>query len=240
MTAKLPRQGVIKVEQCALKAIDAAWPYAVANHQEIDAHWQRRSAENPQFFNGRIRMLRDFEIAAGAFRGALIETEFKNFLYWREHGEADAGAKDCFASAMIVSSDRAVLMARQRAGNINAGLTYLPGGFIDGRDVAADGTIDIAASAAREVAEETGLSRADLAQRPGFLICLCDQQVAIAVVFEVRRRAKDLEAQVRAHLELDPSGELEEAIMVLETSDLKAFPVPRYAELLVNAHFSGL
>ena len=45
--------------------------------------------------------------------------------------------------ALIRSSDGDVMLVRQRPGNVNYGFAYLPAGFIDERDVHADGTVEI-------------------------------------------------------------------------------------------------
>jgi hypothetical protein len=59
-----------------------------------------------------------------------------------------------------------VLLGRQSEGNLNSELAYPPRGLIDASDTVA-GTMDIDASIAPELEEETRLTPAKLERRPG-------------------------------------------------------------------------
>ena len=223
----------VRVEHCLLTAVDQPWPFALERAAEIEAHWLQRSAENPKFFNGRLRMLSSYALAGDTLTGECLETDFKQFLYWRETGEPDAGVTDVFASALIWSSDGYLLLGRQTPGNINAGLTYLPGGFIDPRDVGGDGQIDIAASSEREVAEETGLGPDVLTRQPGFLLGFCGNQLSIAVEYCCALTADATRERARAHLAQDRDPELADVVLVRQHSDLAGVAMPAYAQLLL-------
>lgn len=224
---------VVRVETCNLTAVDRPWPYAQDNAGAIDAHWRRRTAENPKFFNGRIRMLSSHAINGGTLYGQFLETEFKNFLYWREQGEPETGVRDAFGSALIRSRDGGVLLGRQRAGNVNTGVAYLPGGFIDPRDVGVGGRIDIAASTAREVMEETGLSAQCLIRQPGIVLAFYKCQLSIVVEYSCDLQAAELFDQVMAHLSADEASELADVVIVHRKSDLEGMALAPYAGLLL-------
>jgi len=234
MPSNLPKGRVVRVERCELVAADLPWPFADQHSAGVNAHWQRRLAENPNFFNGRIRMLADYAVEGDTLRGRFLETGFKEFLYWRETGEPDAGVTDAFASAVIWSRDGAVLLGRQRPGNINTGLSYLPGGFVDSNDVASDGRIDIAASSMREVAEETGIGADLLVRRPGFLLTFTGRQLSIGVEFSCDLGSSELSQTVMATLAQDPASELAEVVMVHRQSDLDLHEMPAFARLLLQ------
>ena len=236
MTEAGPR--VIAVEQCDLIVTQERWPFAERNGAAIDAHWMRRAAENPTYFNGSIHILCEFAIEGGRFSGRLLRTDFKSFLYWRETGEPDRSVFDAFGSALIRSRDGAIVLGRQRAGNINAGLSYLPGGFIDVRDVDAAGGVDIRASVLREVAEETGLGPADLTADPGYVITVSKQQISIAVAITAHDEAATLAARIRQHISRDPFSELEDVAIVRTEQDLDMLATPAYARALLGTLLS--
>ena len=54
------RGGLDRVERassCRLDVSAATWDYARDNRDEIERHWQRRSAESPAMFNGAIYLM---------------------------------------------------------------------------------------------------------------------------------------------------------------------------------------
>ncbi len=232
---------VVHVEHCELVAGDRPWLYARQNSALIDAHWQRRSAESPAFFNGQVLMLADYSIGDGTLKGEFFETAFKAFLYWRETGEQPGcGITDGFGSALIRSRDGAVLLGLQTAGNINAGLAYLPGGFIDRRDIKnVDGCriIDIRSSIAREVAEETGLGAADLASQPGYTLTLTRAQISIAVSYQSQLDADQLRAKILQHISTEANPELADIVIVRNKLDLDGIAMPHYADVLLHHIF---
>ncbi len=224
---------VVRVERCDLAAVDEPWAYALEHADAIDFHWDMRSAENPNFFNGRVRMLANYGLDGDTLRGTFLETDFKDFLYWREMGEPEAGVTDAFASAIIWANDGGLVLCRQRPGHINKGLVYLPGGFVDANDVAADGRIGIAASSAREVLEETGLSAPLLTQQPGFTLTFSNKQLSIGVTYRCDLTSHQVRERVMAHLSADPRSELAEVVMVHRRSDLDQMVIAPYARVLL-------
>ncbi len=233
------RPQVTYVQACDLTVSDEAWPFATLNAEAIEAHWQRRHAENPSYFNGCIYVLAQSRLEDQLFSGRLIAAEFKAFLYWKEMGQPDTTVCDVFGSALIRSGDGAILLGRQRAGNLNAGLVYLPGGFIDPRDRNADSRVDIRASVLREVAEETGLLARTLAVSDGFLITTVGQQVSIAVEFVGDGDAAAMMAFMRAAVAHEAEPELEEIVAVRRVADLDALPMPEFARVLLQHVLTG-
>jgi ADP-ribose pyrophosphatase YjhB (NUDIX family) len=225
---------VHRVATCQLRVGGGTWDYASANAASVDEAWQRATAENPGFFNGVIHLVDDLEIDATNLRASLLATDFKSYLFWREAGFPETGVLDGFGSALIKSSDGAILLGRQRAGNINGGLAYLPGGFIDGRDVDGAGRIDIAASIARELEEETGLTPADLQVQPGFLVTQTRAHISIAVTCLGKADATALKARIERHIAADPASELTEIVIVRRAADLQGLAMPDYARVLVT------
>lgn len=231
---RLQREGVASVAACTLAVGTERWAFAEDHRDRIAAHWHARRAENPKFFNGAIFVLTEAGIDGDRFSGTLARIDFASYLYWRETGFADETVRDCFGTGVIVSADGAVLLARQKAGQINSGFAYLPGGFIDARDVAGDHTVDVGASISREIAEETGLGSADLDPQPGLLLSCAGPLVSVARVYRSALNAADLGGAIAAHIAADPNAELEGVEFAWRAAALDPERVPPYARQLLR------
>lgn len=239
-TVEAPPCGkVVRVTRCWLEVTDARWEFADAHHAEIEAHWQRRKADNPAFFNGALFIMTHHDLAGEELHAELARTDFKSMLYWRETGFRDASVADAFGSALIRSVEGHVLLGRQRPGNINGGLVYLPGGFIDARDERADGTIDIEASIARELAEETGLMPSGFHRAPGFVLTFAGPMLSIAIEYRSFETADALRGRAHDHIAAETDPELSDMVVVASARDFEGLAMPSYAPLLLGALFEG-
>ena len=203
-----PPPTIERLDACELAVASGCWPFAVHYRDAIAAHWRRRAAENSTIFNGRVFVVRDVSVADGVLRGTQYLTDFASFLFWRETGFRDPGTFDLFASALVLSRDGRVLVGQAVAGSLNDGHFVVPGGLIDPRDVGPDGRIDIVACAARELAEETGLTSADFELVPGLLAAREGPRIGIGVTFQTAFTKAELLAKVEAHLAADAAPEL--------------------------------
>lgn len=227
----------VRALRCDLVAGGRSWGFAARHAAGIEAHWDKRRVENPGFFNGVIHLLADFRLEAGRFEGELLRTDFKSYLYWRDTGFPEAGVWDAFGSALIRSAEGYVLLGRQREGNINSGLAYLPGGFIDGRDVDGRGRVDIVASVLREVAEETGLAAEELSISPGYLVTFAGPLISIAVELVSPLEAGPLRERMRAHFAGDPQSELTDVVVIQGPEDGRAAAMPEFTRILLDHVF---
>jgi hypothetical protein len=226
---------VVSVDACRLFVGEGQWRFATENAMEIDALWTRRSAENPRLFNGAIHLLEDGRLGTSGYEGRLVRTDFKSYLSWREAGFPETGVRDAFGSALIRSAEGHIVLGRQRHGYINAGLAYLPGGFIDGRDVGTDGVVDIDASITRELGEETGLSvGAHLVSEDGYLMTFAGPLVSIARRHRSPLGSDALCRLIGDHIAADPEAELAAAVVVRQRSDLLGLAMPSYAQVLLD------
>lgn len=215
---------------------DCPWPYANNHHEAIDAHWKIAVAANPAFFNGTIHVVRTLEAAREHVTAVFFPTEFKNFLYWRDEGfPAEADVRDGFGSALIRSAEGHIVLGRQRPGNINEGLAYLPGGFIDPRDVGRDGRIDVYGSIERELSEETGLGGDVLQRQSRFLLVEAGAHVAFAVPFASTLTSRELTARIAAHIVRETQPELAEAVVLKGPEDLRGLATAHYARVLLSS-----
>lgn len=228
-------EGVKRVARCDLAVGAGDWAFARAEAAAIESHWRAEQRRVPTYFNGTIHLLREMTMSDDGIAGALIPTDFKSFLYWRSRNYPAAGVLDAFGSALIQGSDGGIVLGLQRAGNINAGLLYMPGGFIDPRDVGEDGAVDLDASVARELLEETGLEAGrDVVADDGYFLTRSGPHVSIAVPYRAHEPAARLAERVRSHLAGDPGGELADVSAVLRVSDLDRFDVPDFSRRVVE------
>lgn len=229
---------VVSVARCVLRAEDTAWDFPSRNAEAISTHWAASKAQNPAFFDGIIHLMTGCSLAHDVFSATFQATDFKTYLYWRDNGfpvsGPRAGPRDCFGAALIRSSEGYALLGRQRAGNVNAGLVYPPGGFIDPRDVRADGAIDIDGSVWREIREETGLGAAELRSRPGYRIAFAGPLVSIAAEYRSHLAASALRERILDHIAADRDPELTDIIIAQGADDLGP-DTPLYARLLLQA-----
>lgn len=221
------------VTRCDLSVCEHNWAYATEHAMAIDQHWHARLADNPNFFNGRLHLLFDSEFQDGGFHGRLLRTDFKSYLYWRDQGFADASVRDAFGSALLRSADGCVILGRQAPGHVNSGLTYLPGGFIDHRDVQNDGRIDVAGSVLREVHEELGLSPNHFSITPGAKLTFAGPLVSVAIELVSPLPADELLKVARAHISSQADAELEDVVAVASLRDLTDLSMPDYAQVLL-------
>jgi 8-oxo-dGTP pyrophosphatase MutT (NUDIX family) len=230
---------VVRINSCDLRVTDGRWAFADTYHAEIDAHWERRKSDNPAFFNGALYVMTRHVLTDGDLRAELVRADFKGVLYWRDTGFGDASVADAFGSALIRSAEGHVLLGRQRPGNVNGGLAYLPGGFIDARDERADGLIDIEASIARELAEETGLTPSMLYRVPGFILTFAGPMLSIAVEYRSAEPAEALRAKIHDHIAAEADPELSDVVVVTSACDLEGLAMPAYATVLLGDLFQG-
>jgi ADP-ribose pyrophosphatase YjhB (NUDIX family) len=228
----LPSTGILRVEQLLLSASDTPWPLAVENAAAIGDHFARRKAANPSFYDGEVFVLRDVWLGPSGIQGQFSLERFSSFLYWRDGLAHDGTTLDGFGSALVRSSEGHVLGVKASTGTLNAGRVYLPGGFIDRRDVRSDRTIDIDASIARELAEETGLDAGALRRVPGYIVARHGRHCCFCIEFRSPLAAEDLRAHMVAGITRDRDRELTDVIVIRDARDLERHDVLDHARLV--------
>src|SRR4051812_5490091 len=77
---------IIRLDRLDLHYAPRFWPFAGERRSEIDAHFIERQREKPAMWNGRVLLMHDHAVDAGALRGSFFETDFASFLAWRDWG----------------------------------------------------------------------------------------------------------------------------------------------------------
>ncbi len=226
-------------ERVRLVAREKPWTAPAALGDAIAASWTAATARNPSLFDGTIFVMLDHAVDGGTLTGILAPIAFKTFNHWHEQGRPDWGFRDCFSGAIVRAADGAALVGLAAPGTLSAGLATLIGGLVDRSDVGADGSIDIAAAAARELAEETGLDAADLEQAAGFRVTVLPGLISIATEFRSRDSAETLAPRMRAYAVAATPSELADILVVRGPADLAHGPAHPYLRLLIESLFAA-
>jgi 8-oxo-dGTP pyrophosphatase MutT (NUDIX family) len=217
---------LLEVAEIDLRLEARPWPFAQNESERIAAHWRKRQAERPHLFNGRVLLLGRHALetradGASALRGAFFEVDFSAFLAWRDFGFPDRSTFNCFSAAALLSSDGAFLLGEMAAHTANAGSIYFPAGTPDLSDVF-EGRVDLAASVARELEEETGLSPDAVAFGPSWTLVYDPPHVACIKVMRLDEPAEAAKARIEAFLAKDPVAELSRIHIIRRPEDLDA------------------
>jgi 8-oxo-dGTP pyrophosphatase MutT (NUDIX family) len=232
-------EGVHRIRRCAIRCGAEPWPFASFEENAICRHWSQRSASNPKFFNGRVYIMTSGALRQDCLVGNLAATDFAASLYWREAGYRDRTVVDCFGSAILLGSDGALIYGRQTSGNINSGMLYPPGGFIDQCDFFSCGMADLDGSIAREVAEEIGLDPGTLHRDPGYLVTKDGPLLSVGVIYRLAMPGQEFCAQAKALLASDAAPELEALIPLACAAEAAAHAMPGYARQIAAALLPG-
>ena len=108
----------------------------------------------------------------GSFTGHFCEQNFGLISIGARRTSSPAGVWDAFGSGVVRAAGGEVLLGEQNPGNVNAGCSYPPSGFIDDRDVDQEHAINIDASVSREIYEEIGVDLAHFRRQPGYWVTL--------------------------------------------------------------------
>jgi 8-oxo-dGTP pyrophosphatase MutT (NUDIX family) len=216
---------IVALDHVAFSVAPREWPFARARGAEIAAHFVARRADTPALWNGRMLLLHEWSLASGSMRGTFFETDFANFMAWRDWDFPDVSVTNCFSMGVIRSADGAYLLGVMGEHTANAGKIYFPAGLPDPSDVAG-GVVDLAANVAREVAEETGLTGADVSAQPGWCAVFAGARIALMQLLQANAPAADLRARVLAHVAREARPELADVRIVKSKADFDPMMPP--------------
>jgi 8-oxo-dGTP pyrophosphatase MutT (NUDIX family) len=195
------------------------WTFADERRAEIAAHFAAQQRRIPALWNGKVLLMHEHAFAGGALRGSYLETDFASFLAWRDWGFPDKDIRNGFALAALQGADGAFLLGVMSPQTSNAGKMYFPGGTPEPADIVA-GKVDLACSVMRELAEETGLTAADVAFSAGWHAVLDGARVAMMKTMHGRESAADLRARILQYLAREAAPELSDIRIVRGPEDL--------------------
>ncbi len=214
----MPDVHILAIDRLDLAFAPYRWPFAEARRDDIDAHFAARRKATPELWNGRVLLMRDFAIADGTLHGVFFETGFAEFMAWRDWNCPDRTVTNCFSMGALCASDGAYLLGVMSDRTANAGRIYFPAGTPDLDDVRG-GTVDLLANVMREIAEETGLTAADLSLTPGWRAVVVGSRVALLKRVDVAGPAELVRRRMLRHLADDPQSELSDIRVVRSVAD---------------------
>ena len=215
-----------------MNLVTHCWPFAQRNEARIAGHWAKLAADNPAIWNGQVLLASQTGIEEAEFVADLFQTDYASFIAWRDWGYPDDAVFNCFGSAVIRSSDDAMIFGRMAEHTLNAGLCYPPGGSLEPGDVGTDGTIDLSGSIEREMKEETGLEACEAAA--GRMWAVFDgYRISLAREFRFAQPASSLADRISQFIASDPQAELSDVSVLRRASDLST-PAPGYARQLAT------
>ena len=77
---------ILPVQRLDFRVFPLPWPFAADRRTEIEDYFTHLRREKPQLWNGRVLLLRDFEISDATLQGTMFETDYASFIAWRDWG----------------------------------------------------------------------------------------------------------------------------------------------------------
>ena len=234
--SNIPENQVFHLDAVELSVDDAVHPWHEAERDAIAAHWAREQVERPWLFNGTVMLHRGLRLDGGVISGVSHRVPYAGLLHWLKC-QPQPDAWHLFGSAVILSSDNAMLLIRMAALTANAGKVCAPAGSLDESDITG-ATLNVDGSILREAMEETGLNLSLAAAEDRLLCWRQGSRVAIFRRFRLNEPSSVLVERMREHIRTDPEQEIEDVVLVRAPSDAGA-TVPAYMQALIDFHFAS-
>src|SRR5262245_2562720 len=115
---------IVPVKRLDFHVSHMLWPFAAHPRTEIEDYFTHLRDGKLKLWNGRVLLLRDFEISDATLQGTLFETDYASFIAWRDWGFPDREVRACFAMGALLSCDGAFLLGVMNAQNAGGGGFY--------------------------------------------------------------------------------------------------------------------
>ncbi|MEX0956735.1 MAG: NUDIX hydrolase [Rhizobiaceae bacterium] len=236
MAFDLPRERVFSVSDVDVRLLDEPSPFEHVNKDAIARNWEAETAANPALFDGEVVLLSALAYTDGRLVGRCHAVRYSTFLFWRRN-RAFSSSEHCFAHAMLVSADGALIAVRMGSHTVNAGRVYFAAGSFEPGDFS-DGQVDLHYNMRREVAEETGLdiSAADCA--PSYVAYSAQTGTAIFRRYDLPENADDIAERIRAFVAAEADPEITEPVIIRNAHDLPDGLLP-HMRAIVDWHFGA-
>lgn len=227
---------IFHVDRLELNFSPQPWTFADERRAEIDALFAQMQRDKPALYNGRVLVAHRHAIEDGVIRADYLETDYASFVAWSRWGWPEAGIRDLFGAAAILTADGAWLPGVMAPHTFNAGQIYFPCGTPDRNDIAG-GKVDLDFSVRRELKEETGLDLAEFETEPGWTAVIDGAMIVLFKVVRAAQGAESLRRRILDTLARERQPELADMRIVRGPSDFdpmmrsfaKAFLAHRFA-----------
>ena len=228
---------VFHVDRLELNFTPKPWAFAVERRAEIDALFKDMQRAKPALYNGRVLLAHRHAIENGVIRGDYLETDYASFVAWSRWGWPEAGVRDLFSAAAILSADGAWLPGVMAPHTFNAGHIYFPCGTPDRNDIVG-GKVDLDLSLQRELKEETGLDVAEFTAEPGWTAVVDGGLIVQIKLLRSADSAEALRARMLGHLGRETQPELCDIRIVRGPGDFDA-AMPAFVTAFLAQRFAA-
>jgi 8-oxo-dGTP pyrophosphatase MutT (NUDIX family) len=211
---------IIALDRVEIAVEPLTWQFAVRRRDEIERHFARLQSERPELWNGRMLLLSRYEIRDGTLSGVCFETDYANFLAWRDWNSPDPAVYNIFAAAALRAADGAYLVGEMAPHTASAGALYFPCGTPEPADVDAGGALDLAGSLRRELREETGIDVGALKAEPGWTLVRDRGFMGLMQRVTAVENAHELRSRIMRYLASEQQPELSDIRIVRGPDDL--------------------
>jgi 8-oxo-dGTP pyrophosphatase MutT (NUDIX family) len=223
---KMNETKIIPIERLELTLVDWQWPFANDHRAAITSHFKILKQKKPALWNGRVLLLRYFDLSDVVLRGVFFEADFADLLAWRDWGFPDQTIHACFAMAAIEGIDKGFVLGAMGQHTANSGLIYFPTGTPDRDDL--DGErVDFDRSVRRELAEETGLEFDEFHAEFGWHAVFSGRHIAMIKRLRALESAENIRGRIRAFLAKQQQPEFSDIHLFYRHTDLTS-AVPLY------------
>jgi 8-oxo-dGTP pyrophosphatase MutT (NUDIX family) len=228
---------VFKVDRLELAFAPKPWAFAEDKKEEIAAYFAELRRRKPAVWNGRVLLLHRHVLSEGVFQGDYLETDYAGFRAWCAWGMPETGVRDCFGAGAVISSDGAVLLGVMGPHTANAGQIYFFAGTPDPSDIF-DGRVDLKASVARELKEETGCDIDEFDAAPDWIVVLDEGRIVQIKILRSAETAEALRERMLAYLAREKQPELEDIRIVRGVRDIAPAMQP-FTTAFLEYHFKA-
>ena len=217
---------IARVRRVEARCAPGVWRWSQDNRAAIEANWADKPARAPGMFNGRVLLLREVDVAPEVCRATYFEADFKAFLAWRDLGYPDRTIGNGYGMAALQGSDGAFVCGVMGGHTANAGRVYFPSGTPDLSDLQPDGSVDLATSVIRELAEETDLPAEVFDVAAEWVVVRQWPAVAFMRPVRCREPAEAVAAHIRAAIAQQDDPELADAKVIRGPQDIDPATMP--------------
>jgi 8-oxo-dGTP pyrophosphatase MutT (NUDIX family) len=235
----LSRDGITRVGRIEARLEPFTWDWATEQRDAIAAHWARRKAAKPAIFNGRVLMVADSVQTDDVMHARFFETDYANLLAWLDWDAPDRSVENGFAMGAMTAGDGAYLLGVMGQHTSQAGRVYFPAGTPDLSDVRPDGTVDLATSITREIAEETGLGPDAYSVEPGWIVTRVRGYMALMQRVRLAAPSGAARAQILAHIGREAEPELADIRIARGVADIDEAAMPDYLKAFLRWSFAS-
>jgi hypothetical protein len=226
-----------RVTELDLQVVTRTWTFAEARRAEIDAHFAAEQRKYSHLWNGRVLIGTAPMFTGERLSAEYFEVDFASFLAWRDWGFPDKDVFNGFGMGALRTSDGAFVLGEMSPHTSNGGRVYFPSGTPDLDDVK-DSRLDLSASVAREVEEETGIAPHEY-RAAGHWDCIPDgDRIAMMRRLDIDLSGEAVRARIEGLLARQSEPELSAIHLVRRRSDLSN-AMPRFVTAWLEAQLSA-